>query len=95
MRHDQSPSEQTTLFGLHVLRKHSAIASPIRRRCGCHGGRSYPPATPSAARERMLIDTHHHFYPPEYQKLWLDWEDQRKIPHFAGQVGLVENEGDR
>jgi 6-methylsalicylate decarboxylase len=44
------------------------------------------PATPAAARERMLIDTHHHFYPPEYQKLWLDWEDQRKIPHFAGQV---------
>jgi predicted TIM-barrel fold metal-dependent hydrolase len=34
----------------------------------------------------MLIDTHHHFYPPEYQKRWLDWEDQRTIPHFAGQV---------
>jgi len=41
---------------------------------------------PAAARERMLIDTHHHFYLPEYQKLWLDWEDQRTIPHFAGQV---------
>jgi predicted TIM-barrel fold metal-dependent hydrolase len=33
-----------------------------------------------------LIDTHHHFYPPAYQKAWLDWEDQRKIPHFATQV---------
>ena len=33
-----------------------------------------------------LIDTHHHFYPPDYQKLWLDWEDARKLPHFAGQV---------
>ena len=34
-----------------------------------------------------LIDTHHHFYPPEYQKAWLDWEDARRIPHFAQQVG--------
>jgi predicted TIM-barrel fold metal-dependent hydrolase len=33
-----------------------------------------------------LIDTHHHFYPPEYQKLWLGWEEARKIPHFPGQV---------
>jgi predicted TIM-barrel fold metal-dependent hydrolase len=34
-----------------------------------------------------IIDTHHHFYPPEYQKAWLDWEDERKIPHFPQQVG--------
>ena len=33
-----------------------------------------------------LIDTHLHFYPPEYQKLWLGWEETRKIPHFPGQV---------
>jgi 6-methylsalicylate decarboxylase len=33
-----------------------------------------------------IIDTHHHFYAPEYQKAWLDWEDQRKIPHFVQQV---------
>lgn len=33
-----------------------------------------------------LIDTHHHFYPPDYQKAWLDWEDARKIPHFPTQV---------
>ena len=38
------------------------------------------------ARERRLVDTHHHFYAPEYQKAWLDWEDQRKIPHFQSQV---------
>ncbi|MBV8699312.1 MAG: amidohydrolase [Bradyrhizobium sp.] len=50
------------------------------------GAAAVLPAAPAAARERVLIDTHHHFYPPEYQKLWLDWEDQRKIPHFAGQV---------
>ena len=35
---------------------------------------------------RKLIDTHHHFYPPAYQKAWLDWEDQRKIPHFPQQI---------
>ncbi|UFZ08004.1 amidohydrolase [Bradyrhizobium ontarionense] len=38
------------------------------------------------AQDRSLIDTHHHFYPPRYQKLWLDWEDARKLPHFPGQV---------
>src|ERR1700693_2339254 len=36
---------------------------------------------------RKLIDTHHHFYPPAYQKAWMDWEDTRKIPHFQTQVG--------
>jgi 6-methylsalicylate decarboxylase len=39
-----------------------------------------------AQQQRALIDTHHHFYPPGYQKLWLDYEDQRKIPHFPAQV---------
>jgi predicted TIM-barrel fold metal-dependent hydrolase len=44
------------------------------------------PARPAAARGRLLIDTHHHFYPPGYQKLWMDWEDRRAIPHVAGQA---------
>src|SRR5690242_12197260 len=33
-----------------------------------------------------LIDTHHHFYPPTYQKAWADWEDQHKIPHLGVQL---------
>lgn len=33
-----------------------------------------------------IIDTHHHFFAPEYQKAWLAWEDQRKLPHFPTQV---------
>jgi predicted TIM-barrel fold metal-dependent hydrolase len=33
-----------------------------------------------------LIDTHHHFYAPAYQKAWLDYEDQHKMPHFSSQV---------
>src|SRR5260370_40692196 len=45
---------------------------------GCAGMRES-----SGAR---LIDTHHHFYAPAYQKAWLDWEDERKIPHFQTQV---------
>ena len=40
-------------------------------------------AMPDGAK---LIDTHHHFYPPAYQKAWADWEDQRKIPHFGVQL---------
>jgi 6-methylsalicylate decarboxylase len=40
----------------------------------------------AVAEREKLIDTHHHFYPPDYQKLWLDWEDARKLPHFPGQV---------
>jgi 6-methylsalicylate decarboxylase len=39
-----------------------------------------------------LIDTHHHFYPPAYQKAWLDWEDQRKIPHFPAQVAWARKQ---
>jgi predicted TIM-barrel fold metal-dependent hydrolase len=36
--------------------------------------------------DAKLIDTHHHFYPPAYQKAWLDWENARKLPHFPSQV---------
>jgi 6-methylsalicylate decarboxylase len=39
-------------------------------------------ATPTAT----LIDTHHHCFPPAYQKAWLEWEEARKIPHFPSQV---------
>ena len=38
-----------------------------------------------------LIDTHLHFYPPEYQKLWLGYEDVRKQPHFPGQVAWTRD----
>jgi predicted TIM-barrel fold metal-dependent hydrolase len=44
------------------------------------------PGARAFAQAPVLIDTHHHFYPPDYQKLWLDYEDARKIPHFPGQV---------
>src|SRR6201993_4550108 len=50
------------------------------------GAAAMIPGTPALAAPATLIDTHHHFYPPEYQKLWLDYEDARKQPHFPGQV---------
>ena len=44
-------------------------------------------AKPSAAAPTAtLIDTHHHFFPPAYQKAWLEWEAARKVPHFPSQV---------
>jgi 6-methylsalicylate decarboxylase len=44
------------------------------------------PAGSARGEGAKLIDTHHHFYAPAYQKAWLDWEEARKIPHFANQV---------
>ena len=50
------------------------------------GCASSPSATPATAALPPAIDTHHHYYPPEYQKAWLDYEDRRSIPHFTQQV---------
>jgi 6-methylsalicylate decarboxylase len=44
-------------------------------------------STNSITKGEQLIDTHHHFYAPEYQNAWLDWEKRRNIPHFQQQVG--------
>src|ERR1700728_2699275 len=45
---------------------------------------------PAQAAKTKLVDTHHHFYPPAYQKAWADWEDQRKIPHFGTQMAWTK-----
>src|SRR3974377_1541964 len=71
---------------------HSSAASALRSRRGFLAGSAAVigagmlPAAWGAAQQEKLVHTHHHFYPPEYQKLWLDWEDARKSPHFPGQV---------
>jgi predicted TIM-barrel fold metal-dependent hydrolase len=44
------------------------------------------------AAPMKLIDTHHHFYPPQYQKAWADWEDQRKIPHLGVQLSWTREQ---
>jgi 6-methylsalicylate decarboxylase len=38
-----------------------------------------------------LIDTHHHFYPPAYQKAQIAWEDQHKVPHLGVQTAWTRD----
>ncbi len=33
----------------------------------------------------QFIDTHHHFYAPEYQAAWNQWDDRHKAPHHPVQ----------
>ena len=54
-----------------------------------------PESVALAQMASNLIDTHHHFYPPDYQKAWLDWEDARKIPGVGPQVGPQQGQGGR
>ena len=37
-----------------------------------------------AQNAKKLIDTHHHFYPPEYLAQQKEWEGARKIPPYPG-----------
>ncbi len=57
------------------------------------GAAAVLPATkrPARAAAERLIDTHHHFYPPGYQKAWSDWEDRRKIPHLGVQLAWTRD----
>jgi predicted TIM-barrel fold metal-dependent hydrolase len=50
-----------------------------------------PTVAARAQPKPELIDTHIHFYPPEYQKLWLGYEDAHKQPHFPGQVAWTRD----
>src|SRR5258708_8910159 len=73
-----------TAAGEHGTSRGSFLAS-----VGAVGAVSMLPSGPVLAQggaKPTVIDTHHHFYAPAYQKAWLDWEDQRKIPHFTSQV---------
>jgi len=72
--------------------KHVENQAASRRRfmqsLGALGAASLFPAGTALAQPAgpRLIDTHHHFYAPAYQKAWLDWEDKRSLPHFPTQV---------
>jgi predicted TIM-barrel fold metal-dependent hydrolase len=41
---------------------------------------------PAHAAPAKLIDTHHHFYPPAYQKVWIDWKNQHNEPNLGVQT---------
>jgi predicted TIM-barrel fold metal-dependent hydrolase len=44
-------------------------------------------ALPGHARaDATLIDTHHHYYPPQYQQAFIDWDDGKKLPHSPQQI---------
>lgn len=32
------------------------------------------------ASPRRLVDTHHHFFPAEYEKAWVEWQQKNKVP---------------
>jgi len=69
----------------------SMTYTPVSRRtflagAGALGAAGMLPGRTARAQGSRVIDTHHHFYPPAYQKAWMDWEDTRKIPHFPTQV---------
>jgi|HubBroStandDraft_6_1064221.scaffolds.fasta_scaffold62851_3 predicted TIM-barrel fold metal-dependent hydrolase len=71
---------------------HAQHFTPVSRRhlltgAAALGAASLLPGSVRGQGAAKVIDTHHHFYPPDYQKAWLDWEDARKIPHFATQLG--------
>ena len=82
--------------------KHAATRGSIRFiGCSCHTSRRYflrgaagvgaatllhGNKTNAQGASSKLIDTHHHFYPPAYQKAWGDWEDRRKLPHLGVQL---------
>src|SRR5215471_19646484 len=73
---------------------HTSMAyTPVSRRkllagAAALGAASVLPVRGARAQgaKAKVVDTHHHFYAPAYQKAWLDREDARKIPHFRTQV---------
>jgi predicted TIM-barrel fold metal-dependent hydrolase len=82
--------EPTTDDGRQRVSDSPCCHSPSRRRfmaaVGAWSAAMLPGGGVLGQAASSLIDTHHHFYPPDYQKAWLDWEDARKLPHFPTQV---------
>ena len=82
------------------MSQHAPVAPPLHHHQCCSGlsrrrfvaglatagGGAVLPRLAFGQEKPSLIDTHHHFYPPEYQKAWMDWEESRKLPHFPTQV---------
>jgi 6-methylsalicylate decarboxylase len=50
-----------------------------------------PGGNKAQAAPAKLIDTHHHFYPPAYQKAWAAWEDAHKVPHLGVQLAWTRD----
>ena len=37
-------------------------------------------ASMAASAPRRVVDTHHHFFPAEYEQLWVGWQKANKVP---------------
>lgn len=86
-------TQAASIHGFDCACRPSMSYAPVSRRkllagAGALAAASVLPgqAARAQAGKAKVIDTHHHFYPPAYQKAWMDWEDARKIPHFGTQV---------
>src|SRR5262249_36270301 len=81
-------TEAATTHGFGCACHPSMTYTPVSRRKLLAGAgalaaaSALPKGAAQAQAKPKVIDTHHHFYAPAYQKAWLDWEDARKIPHF-------------
>jgi 6-methylsalicylate decarboxylase len=85
-------NQPATSHGFGCACHASMTYTPVSRRnflagAGALGAASLLPGSAARAQSTAkVIDTHFHFYPPAYQKAWMDWENARKLPHFATQV---------
>src|SRR6201986_3124079 len=85
-------TQSTSIHGAGCACHPSMTYTPVSRRALLGGAAALaaasmlPAGTARAQSKARVIDTHHHFYPPAYQKAWMDWEDARKLPHFTTQV---------
>src|ERR1700749_3896 len=89
-------TQSTSIHGAGCACHPSMTYTPVSRRALLGGAAALaaasmlPAGTARAQSKARLIDTHHHFYPPAYQKAWADWEDTRKIPHLGVQLAWTK-----
>jgi len=72
----------------HLHHAGCGCGSPLSRRGFLAGsaaivaGATLPGIGVAQTPARTLVDTHFHFYPPDYLKAWDAWDDARKLPRF-------------
>jgi predicted TIM-barrel fold metal-dependent hydrolase len=73
-----------------------ACACHLSRRTFLAGATAFGAATTlpfgARAQDAVIIDTHHHFYPPPYQQAFIDWDDAKKLPHSPQQIAWTREE---
>lgn len=77
--HGNDASRRQFLAGLAAAGAAAATALPIPSLAQTGAGLAPKPAKPT---HHGVIDTHHHFWAPEYLKAQDDWEDAFHVPHY-------------